>query len=310
MSFRRAVAVGKDIMAKLFERPGYTHALVVFFAIASLLGLAFLFLSSTIVAWSSAFLCSIAAATVAIKFLNRNVRLFTVMALFSFSWTLLLPYWAEPAISPQVELNPVYAGFLSVYIGSLLMLHRQLHDGHNAPRKIVPWQVVALWLLLAVAAPSTPGGSKFLGLDAIQFTMLIDIILGILGFVSVSIGVWKCFGPRAGSLIGITLLFYGIIGVTYDAQRWFNPASLSVPIQHLYAYLFSLVKLCYAIFFIAIVAHEGMPEEDRKEGPVHWIFVLAGVQPLMGDSDNPGASSASSETVKPNVKNLTPEDVV
>jgi hypothetical protein len=261
-------------------------SIAIFIVITATVAIAFLLWSPNVVAWLSAFLCAAYSGMVARAFLRHSTRLFTVMALFAFSWTLLLPYWANVTLAPGAAVIGVYTSFLSVYIGSLLMLHAQLEQGSDHPHGIVPWQVVALVLLLAVASPSIPtmmgpAGTIF-QITTRQFTILIDEFLGLIGFVAVALGIKRCFGVGPGLMIAVIVALYGAVGLAFLILQWPEPIDhlpiLTPYVYSIYAYLLSVAKLSYAAAFCSIIAYYGMREADRRAGVWHWALMLVGVQ--------------------------------
>jgi hypothetical protein len=251
-------------------------ALAIIAGAAMIVALAFKLVPENYVAWSITCFCGIISGRFALTFLRRSPRLFTVMALFTFTWTLLLLFWMDPSNQSGKEIIGVYTSFLSVYIGSLLMLHA---EGQDASHKTARWQVAALILLLAVATPSIPGlatptGDPIPLMTTRQFTILMDLFLGIIGFISVVLGVSRCFGVNAAGMIGTILIFYAAIGGTFTVHQWAGPAS-TMPV---YAGLFSVAKLAYAAAFSGVVVYRGMPDEDRKAGLWHWIMMLLGME--------------------------------
>src|SRR3984893_16202381 len=77
------------------------------------------------IAWWVVLACVIFSARIATTFLRQNPRLFTVMALFACSWALLLPYYGVAQNVERLEILGAFSGFLSVYIGGLLMLQAE-----------------------------------------------------------------------------------------------------------------------------------------------------------------------------------------
>jgi hypothetical protein len=73
-----------------------------------------------IIAWAATILCAGLSARSAAVFAKHSPRVFTILALFSLNWAILIPYYSE--INPS-ELLDGFSGFLLVYVG--VLLHRE-----------------------------------------------------------------------------------------------------------------------------------------------------------------------------------------
>lgn len=72
---------------------------------------------SRVIAWAATVLCAYLSARAATAFAKNSPRVFTILALFSLNWALLVPFYS--ALTPSMLL-PGFAGFLLVYVGVLL----------------------------------------------------------------------------------------------------------------------------------------------------------------------------------------------
>ena len=72
---------------------------------------------SKVIGWLAAAGCALLTARAAQVFARDSPRIFTILALFSLNWALLVPYYSDPTAS---EILPGFSGFLLVYVGVLL----------------------------------------------------------------------------------------------------------------------------------------------------------------------------------------------
>jgi hypothetical protein len=261
--------------------------------------------------WIATLGCVVFSTAIAIAFLRNSPRLFTVMALFAFSWALLLPYWAMPIADRALwEIIGVYTGFLTIYIGGLLILHKEAEDSEQASKlagtsehggkkadtseqaSVVWLQKAALRLLIFIVMPSAivvfsiEQINAFFGmhLDAPMVRRQIELIvgdtLGIVGFVCVVWGVRKIGATYSAVALGVVLLCYAALELLDDWQFWFEPneslppACRYCPPPNWYPYLFALMKSLYTLIFGSIVAYHGMPDKERDRGFIHWVTLF------------------------------------
>ena len=105
------------------------------------------------IAWLVTLACAVISLGTALKFLEHDSRMFTVMALFACSWILVLGiYEQKEAENKLASLMADIASFLDVYIGGLLILEGQI-DEQNRAMRVVWLQRWALWLLLFITVP-------------------------------------------------------------------------------------------------------------------------------------------------------------
>src|SRR5687767_14588895 len=143
-------------------------------------------------AWFITFLCVYFSIKVATTFLRKQPRMFTVMALSAFMWTMLLGYYEVGETSERWE---TLTGFLLVYIGGLLMLEAK----HSAKDGIVLAQHIGVWLLPLIALPAalkSPHGDLF-ALSQRQTELLMGTVIGVAGFWVTALGVRRLCGEFA-----------------------------------------------------------------------------------------------------------------
>jgi hypothetical protein len=237
--------------------------------------------------------CVFFSARIALAFLRENPRLFTAQALFTFSWTLLLPYWSlrTDLERSSLEIVGVYTGFLHVYIGGLLLLHAL--SGETRAHRIAWLQVIGLRLLLLVVTPTALLGVVLIWIDTQigvkindpesvrrHIMVFVGTLIGIVGFICVAWGVRRIGGWFSFVLISVIFLWYTAIGIASDIQFWIEPDGSRplLPQDFLapstFEYWFAILKCAYTLTFGSIIAYYGMPEADRQAGFFHWLGVF------------------------------------
>jgi len=247
-------------------------------------GVIFLWLPQCVAAWLITLLCVFISGIVALLFLAKNFLFFTATALLAFSMTLLLPYWKECTLRPETTVIGVYTSFLSVCIGTLLMKAKAQHlvgkKAWHLAHNIGLWQATALAMLLFVVWPSTPGIPEVITIHGAQVALLMDDLLGAVGFAAVVLGVRRCCSRKASLAIAVIAVCYQLIDILYGFEYVpkLNSDSPAVEIAHSYAYFFSVAKLNYTIFFSSFIAFYGMPKKYQKQKhPFRWM-----IQKLVG----------------------------
>jgi hypothetical protein len=234
-----------------------------------------------IVAWYATLMCVIFSAWIAAAFLRDEPILFTVMALFAFTWVLLLPYYGGARNEGRPELVEVYTGFLTVYVGGLLTFYAANAQGQKRPPAVVEWQYAGLGLLLIVAVPSAPGllspdgSGGFVKLSWHQADLLIGVGLGIVGFVPIVLAVRRFCDDVQASILATILFLYGLSGVAWAIYSW--PESKG-EMESSFAYLFATMKVTYTLTLGTILAYHAMTPRDKRQGPWHWILILFAVR--------------------------------
>ena len=248
--------------------------------------------------WIATLGCVIFSSAIAFAFLRENPRLFTVMALFAFSWSLLLPYWAMPSSERgSWEVIGVYTGFLTVYIGALLLLHAHaLQAASLSHWGVVALQATALRLLLYVVMPSA---LLLLGLEKLnsfyninmdeptmqtilrQIQSVIGFALGLIGFACIIWGVRRIGGTISAIALSAVLICYATIELAANIQFWFKlddklpPFCTYCPPPTWYPNLFAIMKSLYTLVFGSTIAYHGMPAADRQAGFFHCVGLFA-----------------------------------
>src|SRR4051812_10832258 len=97
--------------------------------------------------------CLALSAFIALVFLRNNPRLFTAMALFVCSWTLVLGSYMHPNERALADLTSDLAAFLDVYVGVLLLLEVSGTRNESSGHEFLWVQTFALTLLLFLVFP-------------------------------------------------------------------------------------------------------------------------------------------------------------
>lgn len=200
--------------------------------------------------------------------------MFTVMALFACAWGLLLPYYNDQKIPASAELFAAYSGFLFVYVGGLLMLQAQSDLKNEDHEKIVPWQIIGLWLLIIIAVPSLPSipmPDKPIPLFKTrdQVYLVFGTILDIVGFIAIAVGVRNLLGEKAYATIGVVLLGYSALDIGYTYWGFCRGPERVMP--DVFAYGFAAAKIVFTLVFGCLIAHYGMPQATRERGSSYWV---------------------------------------
>jgi hypothetical protein len=160
-----------------------------------------------IIAWTATVLCVIASARGATVFTKDSPRVFTILALFSLNWALLIPFYSTP--DPSI-LSAGFAGFLLVYVG--VLLRREYHspltnESGNIPNtsretkddtatpttierviRVDRGDRISLWLLGLLVTPSLaslPFLPSFVSINRSYTEPVITSILTYIGYFSV-----------------------------------------------------------------------------------------------------------------------------
>jgi hypothetical protein len=233
-----------------------------------------------VVSVAGTLLCVVISWQIATVYLRNNPRLFTVMALFAFSWALLVDFWStyRPSdLSQRQELVGVYTSFLDLYIGGLLALYAYDLKGDAASHRVSQWQVWSLGLLFLVAV-----GRQFetpiYKFTPLQVSLIVGNVLGIAGFVAVASGVWALCGRIGSALLILIFSTYTISGISHTLSYLDSPEfgdianSTFVRLMQDYFPLLSVVlKLLYTCVFGLMLAYVGMDEDRRKAR--FWMFI-------------------------------------
>lgn len=268
---------------------------------------------SNVAAWAATVLCAFVSARAATVFAKNSPRIFTILALFSLNWALLVPYYSESAPS---ELMAGFAGFLLVYVG--VLLRRAAYnpltteqerapsaangDTNNAGGDLASAKAgggvarkdrIALWLLGLLIAPSLislpfPQGTiKFLNRSYTE--PVLGSLITVIGYLSVWSALKIYSSKRKGLMLmaGILALYTATeIIFTVDLIRnpanpcrpcptnfWTTPANM----KPLYLYLFAILKVSFSTLFIYLVLKdEVLSEEDRNLSLSDKVFKIVG----------------------------------
>jgi hypothetical protein len=250
------------------------------FIMWAIVGIIFLFQDHP--AWYITAVCVLISGRVTQMFFHHRPLLFTAMSLLAFTMALLLLFWGghPPTSSSHAVMLPseniaisMYTSFLTVYIGALLMLDEA--NGNAAAvdhltQRMFPWLAATLVVILGYAWPSPL--RDFFQIDKEHYALLMDFLLGAVGFAFIVVGVNHCCGGKASLAIATVLVGYQLIGLFFLIAH-FRDSDLkddsSIVISPHFAYFFSVAKLTYTVLLSWLVARRGMQYNNQQpeDGP-------------------------------------------
>jgi hypothetical protein len=238
------------------------------------------------IAWWGSLVCMVFAARVAAAFLKDNPRIFSVMALLACAWALVLGYYGARL---RGELNgdlqrlvTDVASVLLVYTGGLLILDTSAKRGES--RHVVPIQILALYLLLFIAAPSvidivgSPNG-MLIGISANIAKDIVSATLVAIAFTTMGLGAYRISSGICLAFFLFGLAIYGVLLGYANTRCLWNVCSEDPQITPHLALAFSVLKIVVNLQFCWIVGVYGMTQPVRDAGPIYWVlhfFRLAG----------------------------------
>jgi hypothetical protein len=258
-----------------------------------------------VVGWSATAICAVGSSRSASAFAKHahQGRVFTILALFSLSWALFIPYYSE--CSPSELLNG-FSGFLLVYIGVLL--------GREAGLPSTVLDRVALFFYAGLIAPS------FLILFAPQnqanipiifklsnSTPVISTIILIIGFRSIAVAIGSySSSKRASGVLSVVLFIYALTEGVFTFKQvmgtmpapneiteclntnffWIGPPRTS-PLNAIFLSLFSGLKMVFSGLFICLVLKERLSFEDRCLSVPKKLMKFFGVPATLGNEEVP-----------------------
>ncbi|HEV8282658.1 MAG TPA: hypothetical protein VGQ09_00030 [Chitinophagaceae bacterium] len=198
-----------------------------------------------LIAWLITAFCVYLSARTANKFLREKPRLFTAMALFALVWALLLPYYQKN--SNHSELFAAYGGFLTIYIGGLLLLEAKPSE-ENDQKKVTGLQRAGLWVFLIIASSSVLG-FEFIRLNRPQTELVVSTILDICGYVSIVYGFNKLSTDRSlRTILFLTLVVYSLAEAVYVIDA-FSSTGNSATMSENFKIVFAVLKIVFTVLF-------------------------------------------------------------
>jgi hypothetical protein len=260
-----------------------------------------------VIAWVATALCALLSARCATIFARNSPRVFTILALFSFNWALLIPYYSESSPS---ELLAGFAGYMLVYIGVLLRRQAR-HLLTASPEKepgtpdtpepgdsVARGDRIALSLLVLLIVPSLislPVPPDTFALPSRLYTEpIISSVITLIGYYSV----WSALRIYSDKKIGMwlmvaVLIIYTVTEVIFTgihlnnlkppctsaaptpspcpADYWRN-GTASMRIELYIA--FAVLKMAFTSLFIWLVLDKSLSDEDKKLRPIDKLLKL------------------------------------
>ena len=231
-------------------------------------------------AWVSTVVCLLISVRLAHVFLSRNMRYFTIMALFSACWAVLIPYYGEFARRiPQSELFPALQGFLLIYVGALV--HQEADHEQKSEKTIGLLARTAMWLLPALVAPQIamlpvpPSNTPLIDIPQDVAESLVTATLCSVGYVSLYLGVKRLFRNtlRSNAMLAIAIIYSSL-----EFGHFFQIATTAkAPMYPFLAFGFSTMKLILTLCFGLWVTHRGMDEEVRNSSLTDKLVMFVGI---------------------------------
>jgi hypothetical protein len=231
-------------------------------------------------------LCAFLSANAAREFGPRappGSRLFSILALFSLAWAMLLPYYAEGAS----ESITAFSGFVFTYVGLLLI--REVEPASmpdpNAVNAVHEWSTFLLMLVLV------PSGLVFVATKTVVpsianplsalVPLYVGTLLSILGYVTILTGLaLKGIENRQAYSVFLYLsVAYGCLELGYCITQSLEvrasmrtgspiPRDIFGPMDGATRLGFAMLKIIYAALFIALVTGPNPASElIRSHGP-------------------------------------------
>lgn len=233
-------------------------------------------------AWGACVFSTLVPIRFAQVFLQKSPRLFTALSLFAMVWALLLPYYGGTSSS---ELFAGFGGFLSVFVGTLLVREARIEAGET-DAAVGAVDRFSLWTLPIIAAPTAltvalPGGrTPILTYDELEVVWSTAITL--LGLFAVSNGLGYLLPERQWRVILVCATLYAILEVTYmvsvvDFRPKMTAQISTPPMAAHFKYLYAIAKIIYAPLVTYFIALRGMSEKDRQLALHEKILRLIGI---------------------------------
>lgn len=263
-----------------------------------------------LIAWLATVLCVIASARGATVFATNNSRVFTILALFSLNWALLIPYYSDSAPS---ELIAGFAGFLLVYIGILLRREArersarhqenlssalESNSNKNGSEDVVGREDrAALWILRLLIVPSVISlpfpttENNFLSRTVTE--PIVGSVITLLGYYSVWSAIQIYSTNRKGKLlISAVIIPYAVVDFAFSSWLIFYQSAAASPcsttptdywrnscsmMPAVFMISFAALKLLFSGIFIYLVLNESLSAEDREQPTIDKILKFVGI---------------------------------
>ncbi len=233
------------------------------------------------IAWGACVFSTLVPLRFAQVFLRQSPRLFTALSLFAMVWALLLPYYGGTSSS---ELFAGFGGFLSVFVGTLLVREARIEAGER-DLSVSAVDRFSLWMLPVIAAPTAltvalpAGRTPILTYDELEVVWSTAITL--LGLFAISNGLGYLLPERQWRAVLVCATVYAILEVTYMvAVVDFRPKADGAPTPPMpdhFKYLYAAAKTIYSPLVTYYIAFHGMSEKDRKIPMQEKLLRLIGI---------------------------------
>jgi hypothetical protein len=238
-----------------------------------------------VIAWAATVLCAIVSARGATGFAKRSPRVFTVLALFSLNWAILIPFYSSS--KPSILLAG-FAGFLLVYVG--VLLRRESHSplatdqrpssniSNYIREEVARRDRISLWLLGLLITPSAVSflPTTILPINSSHTELVTSSFITYVGYYSVCSAVRVYSRRRWGWwLLTAVAIPYALVDAWFTFQTLFHPPAIdeciavvwscpSTLMSKQFLYLFAILKILFSSVFIYLVLDESLSDEDRR----------------------------------------------
>lgn len=237
---------------------------------------------SDTIAWGACVFSTLVPIRFAQVFLRRSPRLFTALSLFAMVWALLLPYYGGTSSS---ELFAGFGGFLSVFVGTLLVREARIEAGES-DLSVGAVDRFSLWMLPVIAAPTAltvalpAGRTPILTYDELEVVWSTAITL--LGLFAISNGLGYLLPQAQWRTVLVCATLYAVLEVAYMvAVVDFHPKTAAAgptpPMPHSFKYAYAIAKSIYSPLVTYYISLHGMSEKDRAMPMQEKLLRLLGI---------------------------------
>jgi len=219
--------------------------------------------SIELIAWLATLFCVLCSVRHAVAFLSHNPRYFTIMALFSLVWALLLPYYGGKV--PPSELFAAFGGFVLVYIGGIMRREAKNREVKENPPRVDDIDRLALWILPLLAAPFILEHGKIrVELSQEQTELILATVLDILGYIAIIVGSFALLPRSDAFVITFILIVYSSVEIFYTISAFGSAKEMLTDLMKPELEIaFSALKIVFVVTFCWFVTRTGMNQEDR-----------------------------------------------
>lgn len=237
---------------------------------------------SKVIAWAATVLCAIVSARAATVFAKRSPRVFTILALFSLNWAILIPFYSS---SPPSILLAGFAGFLLAYIG--ILLRRESHSplatdespsANYAGEQVARGDRISLWLLGLLIAPSAVSflPNTVLSINRSYTEPVTASIITYVGYYSVCSAIRVYSTRRWGWwLLSAVAIPYAAVDAAFTVHFLMHQPAIVECTAEFYRcpptimserflYLFAILKIVFTVALIFLVLVESLSDKDRR----------------------------------------------